>query len=353
MKTESDFYAYLKALVETPVSILFALLDVAATIAIIRLVVDDLEELLIVVIFLFVVHGGHYLIFKKQRTAAAELAKRIAELEDSWPKLDLLLLHDGQPSRHMMVTLPKLPRQPDLDELVRREAQELEAEFRRVFKAGNQSSPKAISDALWMALMHRRKDAEQYKKECEDYLQHYRKYCQDLYHYKCFVARLQNLSFRITNSGRVPAEDIIVLIYFPDQFRFPSEWELVEVERSIREPPAPPVRPSPVVSPFVDLAGLSSIRSLGSLVVPPAGILGGGSSNVKGPFITRKSSTEVRYEIANLLHGFEIDLAPVKFLVSEDAIGHVWELEFSIHAGNLPEGIRGSLLLEFQLDEAD
>jgi hypothetical protein len=69
-----------------------------------------------------------------------------------------------------------------------------------------------------------------------------------------------------------------------------------------------------------------------------------GSRNVSGPFISPKKSTEVVYEIRSLLHNFtEEDLDMVGFLVTDDGIGKSWDIEYEIHAGNLPEPVRGTL----------
>lgn len=349
MKTANDFQAYLKALVETPVSIIFVLLDIAGTIAVIRLVVDDWEDLLVVTAFLLVVHGGHYLIFQKQRAVAAELANRIAELEDRQPRLDLFLLDGEQSSRHLTITVPNLPQQPDLDELVRHEAEELEPDLQE-----DQTLPavKAISDAMRAALMQRPKSAEEYKKECDDYLERYRKYWQDLYNYELIAARLRSLQFNVRNGGRVPAEDVVILIHFPDQLRFGSKEELMELKIYYRKRPEPPARPKPFVSLLDSFAGIGRSYLPGLLTPSPIDIPDVGPSNIRGPFIRHEDSTEVCYEITKLMHGFGLNVDPVEFFVSEDAIGHVWELEFSIHAGNLPNSITGTLLLEIQQLEA-
>lgn len=347
MNTEGDFQAYLKALVETPVNIVFVLLDILATAALIRLVVDDWEELLIVIAFLLVVHGGHYLIFKKQRAVATKLANRIAELEERQPRLDLFLLDDERFSRHLTMTVPKLPQQPDFDELVQREAEELEADYQVEQQTEVLPAVKAI---LGAALMPRRKSAEEYKKECDDYLKRYGEHCQALYQFELITARFRSLRFRITNNGRAraPAEDVVVLIHFPDQLRFPSEEELVELKVFYKERPEPPARPKLFVSLLDNLAGIGRDSLLPSLTAFPVDIPDVGPSNIRGPFIRHKGSTEVRYEITKLMHGFEIDFDPAEFFVSEDAIGHVCNLEFSIHAGNLLNNITGTLLLEIQ-----
>jgi len=345
LKAKNDLYAYLKALAEGPVNTIFLILDILGVMGVFWFVIDDLTELIALVVFLLVVLGGNYRIFMKQRADNAKLANRIAELEDHQPKLALLFLRDGETSQHLTITLPKLPQQPDLDELVRHEAQELDAAFLGASGVGEQSSVKSILNA-----MQYRKNTEQQKEERDRYLERYRKYWQDLYRYERTLARRRNLRFTVTNMGRASAEDVVVFIHFPDQLHLLSGEELVELDWFMEERPKPPARPKPTVSLLDALPSVSPNLSLSprALFVNRPG---SEPSDVRGPLISPEDTTEVSYEIAKLVHGLGIDLDPVEFLVSEDAIGHVLELEFSIHASNLSERITGTLLLEIQLDE--
>jgi hypothetical protein len=69
--------AFTKALVETPITIIFLILDLAGAVAVGIVVIDDLQEAIIFVIFILVVLLGQYLIFRRvwQPLAKYEAAK--------------------------------------------------------------------------------------------------------------------------------------------------------------------------------------------------------------------------------------------------------------------------------------
>lgn len=160
---------------------------------------------------------------------------------------------------------------------------------------------------------------------------------------------MRSLNFRINNSGGVPAEDVILFIDFPDQFHFPLDQDLLEYKVLSEESPEPPRRPSPYSSIIDGIQGISANQLLNRYSIPPVDLssyIRSSDSNVKGPFIRRKNSTEVRYEITKLMHGFIFDLDSVEFIISEEAIGQLWELPFRVYASNLPSSISGTLLVD-------
>lgn len=129
MNADSDFRSYLKALIETPVSIILFLLDIAGIGVVLSIVVDDVYELLVVIVFVVVLHVSHYLIFKKQRLEVIKLLSQISELENLQPRLDLYILDENQSYQRYTIIVPELPEQPDYDAMVLREEYELKTAF--------------------------------------------------------------------------------------------------------------------------------------------------------------------------------------------------------------------------------
>jgi hypothetical protein len=77
MSEKETFKAFIKALIETPLTIIFLIIDLAGAVAVGILVIDDLQEAIIFVIFILVVLLGQYLIFRRvwQPLAIYEAAK--------------------------------------------------------------------------------------------------------------------------------------------------------------------------------------------------------------------------------------------------------------------------------------
>lgn len=312
--------------------------------------------------FIVVIHIGHYLIFRKQRGTIAELERRIFESKNKQPQLDLLFLTDGESSRHCVIEVLPLSQQPDFDELVRLEAEKLEEAFEKSLTETPTTTVSEAVERLKGSLSKRHKSYETYKKECDSYLEQYRRY--QRYRGVCLVwtAHFREVNFRIENKGQTPAKDVVVVIHFPNEFLFPSLEEVAEMKDY--EDPGPPVRPDPYDHPLAEMAWVRAMRdaSLAQGVAERAmrvdvpglrSLVSSLDSNVSGPFIKSSDSTEISYEIEKLNHGFAEELGEIGFLVTDGAIGHVWELEYSIHADELPEPITDTLLLETRLIKSD
>lgn len=282
-----------------------------------------------------------------------ELQEKIAELQDRWPRLDLLFHTDQRCTRHQIIHVSDPPQRPDLDDLVRREAEQIKLTSQETEESDIPASLAEIQDVMRQAFasLQRRKSPEEYEQECDAYLRRYRQYLVDIYNYELYVARFRSVRLAIQNEGKVPAEDIVLIIHFPDAFCFQSlEERLLE---HLEERPKPPKRPTPFEPLFNIPAYLSQLSpsTLSGLMLPPAADIG--PSNVTGPFIKPEDSTEVSYKVGRLLHNFiETGLDEVQFLVTDEALGHSWELEYSIHAANLPEPAEGSVFLEIMLEDA-
>jgi hypothetical protein len=356
---QSDFRAYLKAILETPIDIVLFLLDVAGFVAVIHWVVDDWSEGAVVAVFVLVMHIGHYLIFRKQRGVIAKLRDRIAELEGKHPDLDLFFWHDGKATRHRVIDVLPLPQEPNLDELVRVEAEQLEIAFRGSRPEANGSLGEALEklSALGAGILSKRhKSAEVYKKESDSYLEQYRQYHQYQHLLELWGARFRKTGFSVKNGGRVPAGDIVIIVHFPDEFVFPVLDEIADAEEDYRNPPAPPARPDPYEYPLAGLSNLTHIRDYPGLLAQvdlPGFRSLGSNPNVSGPSIDREDSTKVNYDIQKLNHGFTEELDEVGFLVTEEATERSWELPYSIHASELPEPIEGTLLLDVHMVESE
>jgi hypothetical protein len=341
VKRESDLKAYVRAVYQLPMVIVFALLDAAAVVTIFVIVVDDAWEGLIAFAFILVVHVGNFLIFSGQRSEIARREEQIAKLKARQPRLDLSFLHDGEAFRRMKLYVDKLPEEPGLEELVQREAEELEGVYREAEERENTAAPSAVADILRVAMGRRLRGRDKYDEECGEYLKRYRRYLFDRQVREVSLARMRRLGFELANKGSVPADDIVVLIRVPDQFRFPTEEEeLLELQLKFDEPPK---RPAVFQSSFASLGQLSHLRDIS---IPSSfGLSDGGPKNIRGPFLEDENGPRVRYEVDKLLHGFHAELTPVELVVSEEAIGDEWELRFEIHARQLHDSISGSLLV--------
>jgi hypothetical protein len=345
--------AYLRALVEAPLNIIFIILDIVAVAAIISWVVDDASELIVVIAFVVVLHAAHYYIFRKQQIELRQLSDRLNEIEKATPDLSLIAIYEDQEGLDISIELPLLPQEPDYEALVTQEADHLANAFKSPPGQSGSSSLASIERAIQASLGHRKKDEEKYKEECENYLAQYDRYLRRNCLYAIYKTRLRSIRFSIKNSGHVPAEDVFVFFDFPDVFVFPTYEEKLEIDL-LREEPEVPERPEVYTSIFGQLLSSTSLFPqipMAEFIQPNSFIDHGPQPNVRGPFIKPKDSTEIQYEITKLMHEFDEPLDEVEFLISEDAIDKGFSIPFRIHSSNIRERIGGTLLISVRIVE--
>lgn len=293
----------------------------------------------------------------------AQAQTKIGELQDLQPRLDLSFSDDDRAKRLALI-VSQPPEQVDYDSLVRQEAKALEEAYSNSGKDVATQSDKesgGMGTTAFGAVMRMQdlvrgplKSKQDYGEDCERYLREYKRFLLETAIYKGHLARYRTLSFMIHNLGTQRAEDITVIIDFPDEFRFLREDEEQELLTIGRELPKAPSVPSLYQPSLVELMsrthsfiGPGISESL--LHSYPGADLG--HSNVSGPFIKPKNSTEVSYEIKKLVHNFSEELDQVGFYVTENAVDRSFDLTYSLHAANLARPIAGSLVVSVELAE--
>lgn len=314
--------------------------------------------------------AGNYQLYRQTQLRARELQEQhqqqlaqlqteINELRNREPRLDLRF--SDTDTKRTVLKVSKLSKPTGVELLVQQEAESLEQAYtdlgnRNVSRSGE--DPFGIAAAydamrnIQAQLLGTLKSKNEFDEDCKKYLQKYRQFLFERVIYENHLARYRTLKMEIENTGTRPASDIVVVIDFPDEFHFPITREEQEQLLVSQEPPEPPTKPSLYKpSPFVSI-GLSPdlffpqnydfLSRLGSDL---------GQSNVSGPFIRPKNSTEVSYEIGQLMHNFIEELEPAGFYLTEAAIGHSLELNYSIHAAELTRPIEGSLIVAVELSQ--
>lgn len=292
----------------------------------------------------------------------AQTQTEINKLRNRQPRLDLRFVDTN--TKRTTLTASKLQKPIDVELLVKQEAQKLEQAYSDLDNSSTSrlgEEPLGIGAIALDAMRHieaqlhgPRKSKAEYDEDCKKYLREYRRFVFERAVHENHLARYRTLEIEVENTGTQPARDIAVIIDFPDEFHFPTTREEQEQLLLSREPPEAPTVPSLYKpSPFTSI-GLSPdflhSRIYNDLLLrDPGSDLG--QSNVSGPFIKPKNSTEVSYEIGQLMHNFIEELEPAGFYLTEAAIGHALELKYSIHATELARPIEGSLIVAVELSQ--
>lgn len=173
---------------------------------------------------------------------------------------------------------------------------------------------------------------KQYEEELREYLDEYARYLRARNSYLIAMAVTVRIGFILSNSGGAPADDIEVILHFPDYLRVLDPDDLPP-EPTEPKPPRPPQ--------FMDSIhdSLARIREMEKLLttVPTPRI------HRTGPFISEESPSEVRYFITSLKHGFSEDLPEIALQFPSPDTVKRFHIEYIVAARNTPKHAEGRL----------
>lgn len=355
MGTQKIITGYLKGLVKNWYIRVIALLDLLGLILLIKanlvipiwIIIGVFVGLFIYANYILYRDGQLEIINNKEnyRRDVEGLRTKIAELEDRYPQLSLKFVDDDRYTTYHTIHVKSPPEKPNFDELVEMEQERLKEIFTKANnKISNDDDIRINTSSIvgnLSGITSRPKTTEEYDKESNEYIKDYRSYLIKDYNYKNYLARYRRLNFSLENNGKVPAIEIILNIHFPNPFRFLSNNDWMDL---VTEAPQSPSRPKTHQS-IVDM--MQQLSQQHNLISPWS--LPGTSvnrPNVRGPFISKKNSTEVTFEIDELMHNFIQPNLEVGFFVLEDAVNNEWLIDYTIHAANLPKPVSDSLTIE-------
>jgi hypothetical protein len=170
---------------------------------------------------------------------------------------------------------------------------------------------------------------EDYNRRVEDYYLDYEKYLRNTAAFKTLASRTIKLELILHNSGTCPAEDIHVLLHFPDGF-------LVYDDRRPPKPPEEPAVPSKEINLMPMFPGLSgwALPDMGSIPSLPDPTL---------PKIRKTNSYEITFQFEKLQHGFIRRLKPLYILFDSLSSAASFAIDYTIHAGNMIDESTGEL----------
>ena len=168
---------------------------------------------------------------------------------------------------------------------------------------------------------------EDYNVRARAYYRDYEKYLRDTIAFKTLAMRTIKLNLILANTGTCPAEDIHVLLHFPDGFK------LYDEEHPPKDPREPAV-PSKEINLFPNVSLLSSfpdIHRLPQLRDPSL------------PRIRKTNSYEVTLENEKLQHGFIWTFTPLYVAFDSWESAKSFSIDYTIYAGNMIDEQTGKL----------
>lgn len=168
---------------------------------------------------------------------------------------------------------------------------------------------------------------EDYNARARAYYRDYEKYLRDSTAFKTRGTRTIKLELMLDNTGTCPAEDIHVLLHFPDGFTLYDDEHLPE------EPKEPTV-PSSEMNLFRNAPLLSSLPNLSRLPQ---------FRDPSLPRIRKTNSYEVTFKIEKLKHGFIWTFTPLYVAFDSRESAKSFPIDYTVSAGNMIDEQTGEL----------
>jgi hypothetical protein len=167
---------------------------------------------------------------------------------------------------------------------------------------------------------------ENYNVRVAAYVHAYETFLRDSIAFETLAARTIKVQLVVANTGTCPAEDIHVLLHFPDGF-------ILYDDKNPPREPKEPVAPSKEMN-----LGLSMLRTpdFDFSRIPTF-------QDPALPSIRKTNSYEVTFEYEKLQHGFIWNLAPLYVAFDSLDSANSFSFSYTIHAGNMIDEKNGKL----------
>ena len=172
---------------------------------------------------------------------------------------------------------------------------------------------------------------ENYNVQVAAYYRAYEKYLRDSVSFKTLALRTIELNLIVANSGTCPAEDIYVMLHFPDGFTLYDEKHPPKM-------PEEPAAPSKEMNLFPHSSLLTSMP-----YIPDIGGRFPQPRDPSVPKIRKTNSYNVEFERDKLQHGFIWTFAPLYVAFDSWDSAKSFSIDYVIRAGNMIDSEEGTL----------
>lgn len=183
-------------------------------------------------------------------------------------------------------------------------------------------------------------DIDEYNRELNDFYKVYDEYLRKEISYENLKRRTIKLSLWITNKGTAPAEDIDVLMFFPDGFKLLDESKY----------PEPPTPPQPPSKPLTTMQKLSNISGLPYVALAPfhsniPDIIESTlpALNVSSPNIKHRNSYDVDFHVKKVKHNLPEKVKSMCVALESFDHARSFHIDYNMLADNVPNEVTGQL----------
>lgn len=284
--------------------------------------------------------SGKYLVKDEQSKPEKELRKlqeRIKTLENRIPILNIHLQTDSDDRRIAKFNLNRINEITD---------NEIDSKIEELKKSLEYKPPRSLSplDALGALSQLTRpseSEIERYSEEVEKHLQEMRSFYKKKWKYQDIMSRIIELNFILENSGTCPADDVSIIIHFPDGFALLEDLDIINKPNEPDPPSLPRSTMDMLKTSQFHIPTFNSYQAV-SNVTPDL-------VNFNGPTIKKTNSYEVTFHIQRLKQKMSDQLDPFYLYFESFNMVKSFSVDYTIIAANSPEPITGELPLLFNI----
>lgn len=265
-----------------------------------------------------------------------ELTKTIAALQNALPKLIVAFAGSDESEHHATFRLPRPPE--SMEHEIARKLEELKT------KLPKSHPPKSAASLMQTQLAGLNyidpEEYERFNQGVDEYIKSYEQYMQDTWEVQAAIRRSLRFKIEIRNIGTSPAEDVDVLLHFPNGFRLFSEDDFPNIPKEPRPPRKPRSRMQMVTDRISSIPHLDFTHpSLPDFKIPSSFT------------IDRTESYNVRDHFPRIKHGDSVVLPEMFLTFDSYELASSFNCQYTIRPANLPEPITGEL--HFVIDKED
>lgn len=207
-------------------------------------------------------------------------------------------------------------------------------------KNTNPSVEKVVSQLMaeMASATIQQEDIDRYNQELEKFYQEYSRFLTEEVHFTNLQRRMLRLDIYLMNEGTIPAQDIDIFLHFPDGFTLLDTEDLTESPTK----PTAPHKPRTGMLKIIDQMNPLFRENvyIPSIYRPDTTNV---SRNVSAPYIQKTNSYDVDIHVDQVKHHLEEQFDSLYVVFDNYDEAKSFEIEYSLHAANVPKPVEGTL----------
>lgn len=265
-----------------------------------------------------------------------KLAKTIETLENALPKLIVSFAGSEDSGQHARFTIG-IP--PSLkEEEIAREIEELKTKYPKQCppESATLSQKQLLLAKITAFTAHQNtiapEEYERYNRDRDSYITRYEQYMRNRWKWEAAARRSLGFSIMITNVGTAPADDVDILLHFPDGFRLFQADQLPSAPKEPWLPRKPRTRGQIFADQLGNVSNISlNLPSMTGLKMPTSFS------------IERTNSYDVKQHFSTIKHNMIVLLPEMGLIFDSYETAKSFSCTYTVQPANLPELVTGDL----------